>query len=75
MTLHKIPKHVSEAQKKLLKMSNAVKAMIPHNTMPLRDFLGCKLPTKSCTVSEFSGFAIVLHTCVHVRKLVCGNEI
>jgi hypothetical protein len=49
----KIPEHVSKAKKKLLKMSDAVEAMIPHDTMPLRvvrDFLRCKLPTKS---SEF----------------------
>ena len=45
----KIPEHVSEAKKQLLKIPDAVEleVMIPHNTMPLRDFLRYKLPTKS----------------------------
>ena len=40
----KIPEYVSEAKKQPLKMPDAVEATIPHNTMPLRDFLACKLP-------------------------------
>ena len=35
----KIPEHVSEAKKQLLNIPDAVEAMIPHTTMPLRDFL------------------------------------
>ena len=30
----KIPEHVSEAKKQLLKIPDAVEAMIPHNTLP-----------------------------------------
>jgi hypothetical protein len=43
----KIPEHVSEAKKQLLKIPDTVEALIPNNTMPLRDFLAYKLPTKS----------------------------
>jgi hypothetical protein len=31
----KIPEHVSEAKKQLLKIPDTVEAMIPNNTMPL----------------------------------------
>jgi hypothetical protein len=41
----KIPEHVSEAKNQLLKMPDAVEAMIPHNTMPLQDFLEYKGPS------------------------------
>ena len=64
--ISKIPEHVSEAKKQLLKMPDAVEAMIPDNTMPLRDFLGCNLPTKS------SEFIPVENTSLFRKKLPCG---
>ena len=62
----KIPEHVTEAKKQLLKIPDAVEAMIPHNTMLLRDFLGCKLPTKS------SEFIPINDTSLFSKKPPCG---
>jgi hypothetical protein len=61
----KIPDHVSEAKKQLLKIPDAVEAMTPHNTMSLRNFLGCKLPTKS------SEFIPIKYTSLFSKKLPC----
>jgi hypothetical protein len=61
----KIPEQVTEAKKQLLKMPDAVEAMIPHNTMLLQDFLGCKLPTKS------SEFIPIKDTSLFSKKLPC----
>ena len=67
----KIPEDVSEAKKQLfkLKMPDAVEATIPHNTMPLRDFLACKLPTKS------SEFIPIKDASLFSKKLPCGLEV
>ena len=40
----KIPEHVSEAKKILLKMPDAVEAMIPNDTMPHEISLGLNCP-------------------------------
>ena len=64
----KIPEHVFEAKKQLLKIPDAVEAMIPLKTMSLRDFLGCELPTKS------SEFIPIKDTSLFSKKLPCGLD-